>query len=340
MPINRERSDCIAHSLKRTPVDYLVLILLLAMMVGSAYIGLYIIVPVGLAVFFVYEAYRSNRPGAAWLNPPSIIWWLVLGIVLVVLGALLFSLSSGSLQLQSGVSTSTMTTIPGHTTATSTATTSAPTSSSSTTTAGTTSTIQYKTQSATAATAGYGQGSIFLPGNYRKYICGGTSTSTTGVSWSPNVSVSGYSSIGINANGTCTLQNGNVNGRFNSYYAVIAGIALNARNYTLVDGVNLTQMLFNVNQQNSFVVAIVTGNTHSFGPYLFPEPVVSYPPNAAFNCNVTEQQTSTAVRENATSFVKSTISLIVCPSAAAGSYLLSEKNLTDSSFAVYIFKPR
>ncbi len=318
------------------------LLLLLAIMIIGAIARQYVVIPVGLVLYFAYEVTRHNRPEAAWLSPPGAAWWVALVVVLAVLAALLFSLSglgSGNgARGHAATSTSTIAPAQNITTSAGAVTTTQASSSSTSTTVGTTSTIVYGTQSATSA--GSGQGSIFLKGAYSLYVCGGSSTSTVGVSWKPDVFVPNYSSIGINSNGTCTLYNGNIKGLFDSYYAALAGIGLNASNYTLAAGTNVTRMFFSVGAQNSFVVAIVTGNTHSFGPYLLTSPVVSYPPGASFDCNVTEQQDSTAVRENATSFVKSTVSLVVCPQASAGNYLLSEANLTDSSFAVYVFRPR
>lgn len=302
-------------------------------------------VPIGLLLYFLYEVSRHNKPESVRLASPGAVWWAAFVVVLAVLALLVFVLAGSSPLFGGQIAQNLTTTIAATTMTSSTSsvaptTTSPNTTSSITTSMASTSTIGYKTQSATAATTGFGSGSVFIQGKYALYICGGSSTSTTGTSWSQDVAVSNYSSIGINPDGTCTLYNGNIRGQFNSYYAAIAGIALNATNYTLLQGTNVTQLFFHINKPNSFVVALVAGNVHTPGPYFIPTPIISYPPGAPYNCNTTQQQTTTAVRENSTSFVKSSIALIVCNSTAAGDYLLSEKNMTESSFAVYVFEPK
>ncbi len=338
------RFDIIASSLRRNALDYAVLLILLAIMIIGALLGQYIAIPAGLLLYFVYEVARHNKPEAVRLPTPKKIWWAALALVLIAIGLLLAELSyNGAVNSLSQTTLTTLkTTVASITVSTGTTSINPYNQSTvtSTTIAGSTSTIMYKTQSATAATSSYGSGSIFLNGLYALRICGGASTSTTGASWVPNVSVANYSSIGINYNSTCTLDNGGIYHQFNSQYAAIVGIAMNASGYTVTDAANVTQMFFNVKKQGSFVVAIVAGNVHTPGPYFIPSLSIAYPPGAAFNCNASEQQVTPGVRENSTSFVKSTAVVAVCPNVTAGTYLLSEKNLTDGVFGVYIFQPQ
>jgi hypothetical protein len=316
---------------------------LLVIMIAGVLIGQYLAVPVGLVVYFVYEVARNNKPESVRLETPHVLWWTALVAVLGVLAVLLVELSySGQLVgIPSNFTSAPNSTTSGYTTAPSTSTASS-TSSSTTvsTTVGSTTTIEYNTQSATASTTGFGSGSIFLKGAYSTFICGGASTSTTNTSWKPNVSVSNYSSIGINADGTCTLTNGNIYHQFNSHYAALAGIEMNASNYSAVTASNAMQMFVRINTPGSFMVVLAVGNIYSPGPYLIPTLTIAYPPGASFNCNTTEQQTTPGVRFNSTTFVKSTAAVAVCPNAGSGTYLLSEKNLTDGSFAAYVFTPR
>ncbi len=328
------------QDLRDVSAELAVSLIFLGIMIAGVLLRLYLIVPLFLALYFIYEMNRPKKLapwGSKKIN--NSVWFALLVLVVAALNIVLINLSStGSQSNQSQVSTAPSTSIAPATTA-GTSSSIPTTSVASSTTTVVTSSIIYKTASATAATSGYGSGSIFLPSNYSVYLCGGSSTSTSGVSWSQNVSVPGFTSVGMNKNGTCTIYNANVGSQFNSREAALAGAAVKATGYSAFTAKDSDKVAATVNNSGSLIIAILVGNSYSASPYFMPSSLVIYPQNAGFNCNTTEQQTTTQVRVNSTAFVTSTATLIVCGPASKGSYIFTE-NLTNSSMAAYVFSPR
>lgn len=321
--------------------DYLFLTLLMLIIVVGVIGNLLIIVPIGLVLYAIYELVRmkvesrSNKPFV------NLKFWLELGIVIVI--SILLVLFLNVLETSQQVETSTTSVYQNFTI--STTTTKSTTSQFSTSMYTTsialtmTTTIEYSTLSSTAATLGYGYGSLFLPANYALYICGGSSTGTTKTSWTQETYFSGYSSVGHQYNSTCTLYVGGIQNQFNSQEAAVVGIGLNASNYTLYSKENASSFSFPVNIENSFVIGIITGVIHSPSPYFSDFPNIQYPVGFGSGCSVEKQEMTTPVRENGSSFVTSSASIVVCQQAQIGNYSFSQK-LFGGTFAAYVFAPK
>jgi hypothetical protein len=319
--------------------DSLFLAFLMLIIVVGIIGNLLIIIPIGFALYAIYEFARTRtESGRSFLH---LKFWLELGIAIVV--SICFVLSFDALVSSQQTGTSTIPvyqnfTLP--TTSTVSTTTQSSTSASTTSVVSVvTTTIEYSTLSSTATTSAYGYGSLFLPTDYELYICGGSSTSTTRVSWIEEANFTGYSSVGHQHSNTCVIYSGEIANQFNSQEAAIVGIGLNASNYTLYSETNTSSFSFPVNIENSFVVSIIVGNIHSPSPYVSDFPNIQYPVGFGSGCSVEKQEMTTPVRENSSSFVTSSASIVVCQQAQMGNYTFSQK-LSGGTFAAYIFKPR
>jgi hypothetical protein len=321
--------------------DYLFLVLLMLIIVVGVIGNLLIIIPIGLVLYVIYEFARMRAETRSERSFLNLKFWLELGIVIVISICLVLSFDAFGNSQQVETSTTSVYqnfTIP----TTSTELTTSQSSTSASTTSVTsimTTTIEYSTLSSTATTSAYGYGSLFLPANYRLYICGGSGTGTTKVSWIQEAYSPGYSSVGHQYSNTCVIYAGGIQNQFNSQEAAIAGIGLNASNYTLFSKINTSSFSFPVNIENSFIVGMIVGDIHSPSPYVSDFPNVQYPVGFGSGCSVERQEMTTPVRENSSSFVTSSASIVVCQQAQIGNYTFSQK-LSGGTFAAYVFVPK